>query len=242
MRREEHGVTLIEIAVVLMAFGVLMGAAVPTVGAALEGYRASGATADLYAAVHLTKARARAQGVTHALVLEPDGRGFRIIADPGGAARTVEGPHALVDEAVATCNVSDPVLTEGLRGAGRDDHDPERRRDPAHRGEPLGARAHRRRRGPRLRRTIMATADIRRGRNGRQDVGAAWQKTGSSGPFLAIEIDAGAVIADAIAALVRGDERLSYLAFTNEKKPDGRDGQPDLRLVRPLRRGGDDAA
>ena len=88
----------------------------------------------------------------------------------------------------------------------------------------------------------MATADIRRGRNGRQDVGAAWQKTGSSGPFLAIEIDAGAVIADAIAALLREDERLSYLAFTNEKKPDGRDGQPDLRLVRPLRRGGDDAA
>ena len=93
----------------------------------------------------------------------------------------------------------------------------------------------------------MATADIRRGRNGRQDVGAAWQKTGSSGPFLAIEIDAGAVIAgaviaDAIAALLRGDERLSYLAFTNEKKPDGRDGQPDLRLVRPRRRGGDDAA
>jgi uncharacterized protein (DUF736 family) len=88
----------------------------------------------------------------------------------------------------------------------------------------------------------MATADIRRGRNGRQDVGAAWQKTGSSGSFLVIEIDAGAVIGDAIAALLRAEERLSYLAFTNEKKPDGRDGQPDLRLVRPLRRGGDDAA
>ena len=89
----------------------------------------------------------------------------------------------------------------------------------------------------------MAMADTRRGRNGRQDVGAAWQKTGSSGSFLAIEIEAGAAIADAIAALLRGDERLSYLAFTNEKKPDGRDGQPDLRLVRPLRRpGGDEAA
>ena len=88
----------------------------------------------------------------------------------------------------------------------------------------------------------MATTDIRRGRNGRQVVGAAWQKTGASGPFLAIEIDAGAVIADAIATLLRGDERLSYLAFTNEKKPDGRDGQPDLRLVRPFRRGGDEAA
>jgi uncharacterized protein (DUF736 family) len=87
----------------------------------------------------------------------------------------------------------------------------------------------------------MAT-DIRRARNGRQDVGAAWQKTGASGPFLVIEIEAGAVIADAIGALLRGEERLSYLAFTNEKKPDGRDGQPDLRVVRPLRRGGDEAA
>jgi hypothetical protein len=33
---------------------------------------------------------------------------------------------------------------------------------------------------------------------------------------------------------------LSYLAFTNEKKPDGREGQPDLRVVRPLRRSADD--
>jgi uncharacterized protein (DUF736 family) len=89
--------------------------------------------------------------------------------------------------------------------------------------------------------TDMAT-DMRRGRNGRQDVGAAWQKTGASGPFLAIEIEAGAAIADALAALLRGEERLSYLAFNNEKKPDGRDGQPDLRLVRPLRRSPDDAA
>ena len=51
--------------------------------------------------------------------------------------------------------------------------------------------------------------------------GAAWQKTGASGPFLAIEIDAGAAIADAVAALLRGEDRLGYLAFTNEKKPDG---------------------
>jgi uncharacterized protein (DUF736 family) len=88
----------------------------------------------------------------------------------------------------------------------------------------------------------MGTTDTRRGRNGRQDVGAAWQKAGAAGPFLAIELDAGAVIADALGALLRGDDRLSYLAFTNEKKPDGRDGQPDLRLVRPLRRsGGDDS-
>jgi hypothetical protein len=87
----------------------------------------------------------------------------------------------------------------------------------------------------------MTTAEGRRGgRNGRQDVGAAWQKTGATGPFLAIEIDAGTAIADGLVALLRGDDRLSYLAFTNEKKPDGREGQPDLRVVRPLRRSADD--
>ena len=48
----------------------------------------------------------------------------------------------------------------------------------------------------------MATTDTRRGRNGRQDVGAAWQKTGASGTFLAMEIDAGAAIGDALAALL----------------------------------------
>lgn len=88
----------------------------------------------------------------------------------------------------------------------------------------------------------MATAEARRGRNGRADVGAAWQKTGVNGPFLAIELDAGSAIADGLVALLRGDDRLSYLAFPNEKKPDGREGQPDLRLVRPLRRTGDEAA
>jgi type IV fimbrial biogenesis protein FimT len=114
MRGTERGVTLVEVVVVLTVFAILMGAAVPTVGAALEGHRASGATADLYAAVHLTKARARAQGVTHALVLEPDGRGFRIVADPGGEARTVEGPHPLVDAAVATSNVTIQFSPKGF--------------------------------------------------------------------------------------------------------------------------------
>jgi type IV fimbrial biogenesis protein FimT len=114
MRKSQHGITLVEVVAVLLVLGLLMGVSVPTVGAALDGFRASGATADLYAAVHLTKARARAQGVTHALVLEPDGRSFRIIADPGGAARTVEGPHPLVDEAVATCNVTIQFSPKGF--------------------------------------------------------------------------------------------------------------------------------
>jgi type IV fimbrial biogenesis protein FimT len=114
MRGRQHGITLAEVAVVLAAVALLIGGAVPTVGAALEGYRASGATADLYAAVHLTKAHARATGVMHALVLEPDGRSFRIVADPGGSARTVDGPHLLVDGAVATSNVELHLSPKGF--------------------------------------------------------------------------------------------------------------------------------
>lgn len=79
----------------------------------------------------------------------------------------------------------------------------------------------------------MAVSDTRRARNGRQDVGAAWQKVGASGQFLVLEIDAGALVADGLTALIRGEDRVTYLAFTNEKKPDGRDGQPDHRIVRP---------
>jgi type IV fimbrial biogenesis protein FimT len=114
MGGRQHGLTLVEVAVVLAAIAVLVGSAVPTVGAALEGYRAGGATADLYAAVHLTKARARATGVMHALVIEPDGRGFRIVADPGGAAQTVDGPHRLVDGAVASSNVEIHLSPKGF--------------------------------------------------------------------------------------------------------------------------------
>jgi type IV fimbrial biogenesis protein FimT len=114
MRGREHGITLAEVVVVLAVVATLIGAAVPTVGAALEGYRASGATADLYAAVHLTKAHARASGVMHALVLEPDGRGFRIVADPGGSERTVDGPHRLADGATASSNVELQLSPKGF--------------------------------------------------------------------------------------------------------------------------------
>jgi type IV fimbrial biogenesis protein FimT len=114
MRVGQRGVTLVEVMVVLLILGIMIGVSVPTVGTALEAYRATGATADLYAAVHLTKARARSSGVTHALVLEPDGQGFRIVADPDGEARTVEGPHRLVDDAVATSNITIQFSPKGF--------------------------------------------------------------------------------------------------------------------------------
>ena len=110
----QWGATLAEGIVILSVLGILLGVTAPTVGAALDGYRAGGATQDLYAAVHLTKARARAQGVTHALVIEPDGQGFRIVADPDGDAQTVDGPHRLVDGAVATSNVSIQFSPKGF--------------------------------------------------------------------------------------------------------------------------------
>lgn len=75
--------------------------------------------------------------------------------------------------------------------------------------------------------------------NGRH-VGAAWEKTGANGPFLALSVDAGALVADGLAAMMRGEERVTYFAFANEKNPDGREGQPDHRIVRPLRRPGPD--
>jgi type IV fimbrial biogenesis protein FimT len=114
MRDRQRGVTLVEVVVVLLVIGILISVTVPSVSGALEAYRATGATADLYAAVHLTKARARSNGVTHALVLEPDGQAFRIVADPDGEARTVEGPHRLVDGAVATNNITIQFSPKGF--------------------------------------------------------------------------------------------------------------------------------
>jgi Tfp pilus assembly protein FimT len=97
-------VTLAEVVAALLVLALLAGVAAPGVNAALEGYRAGGAVAELYGAVHLTRARARTAGVMHALVLDPAGRTFRVVEDPGGTARTVEGPHRLVDGAIATSN------------------------------------------------------------------------------------------------------------------------------------------
>jgi Tfp pilus assembly protein FimT len=106
MRAAEGGVTLAGIAVVLAALAALAGVAAPAASGALDGIRATGAVAELFEAIHLTRARARATGVMHALVLEPDGRGFRIVEDPGGTTRTVEGPHPLPEGAVATANAT----------------------------------------------------------------------------------------------------------------------------------------
>jgi prepilin-type N-terminal cleavage/methylation domain-containing protein len=114
MRKTQCGITLVEVVVVLTVLATLMGAAVPTVGAALDSYRAGGATADLCSAIHLARVRATATGVTHALVLAPDGRSFRIVQDPGGATKTIEGPHALVDGAVATSNVTLQFSSRGF--------------------------------------------------------------------------------------------------------------------------------
>jgi len=55
---------------------------------------------------------------------------------------------------------------------------------------------------------MTGTTEPRRGRNGRQDVGAAWQKTGASGPFLAIE-------QASLSHLVHDARRTSVFAWYN---------------------------
>ena len=81
-----------------------------------------------------------------------------------------------------------------------------------------------------------ANGRTRYGRN----VGAAWAKSGATGPFLSLELEAGALLADAFAAMLRGEDRVAYFAFVNEKDPQGSERQPDHRIVRPLRRTGPD--
>ena len=104
--QDARGVTLVELAMVLAVLAAGIGAVVPTVGRALPAYRAGGAAEDLYGALHLTQARARATGVMHAFVIDRGGRSFRIVEDPAGAERTVVGPTPLVDGAVASGNTT----------------------------------------------------------------------------------------------------------------------------------------
>jgi prepilin-type N-terminal cleavage/methylation domain-containing protein len=103
---EARGVTLVELAVVLAILGVGIGVTVPAVGRALDRYRVVGAASDLYGALHLTRARARQTGVMHALVIDRDGRTFRIVEDPTGQARTVAGPRTLVDGVAVSGNTT----------------------------------------------------------------------------------------------------------------------------------------
>lgn len=105
-RRRERGVSLVELAAVLAIILVGVGAAGTALGRALPRYRAVGAAGDLYAALHLTRAKARAAGVMHALVIEPGGGGFRIVEDPTGHPRTVVGPAVLVGGVVVAGNTT----------------------------------------------------------------------------------------------------------------------------------------
>jgi hypothetical protein len=104
--REERGAMLVEVLVGLIVSTAIIGGVIPMVSRELDAMRARGAAAAMYGAIHLTKSRARATGVMHSLVVDPGGRSFRIVEDPGGTARTVVGPLTLVDGAVATPNIT----------------------------------------------------------------------------------------------------------------------------------------
>jgi len=101
-----RGVTLVELMTCLGLLALLAGWTAPVVGGAVDAHRVQGAVADVYGAVHLTRTRARATGVMHALVIEPGGRAFRLVEDPTGAATTVVGPSPFADGAVASANTT----------------------------------------------------------------------------------------------------------------------------------------
>lgn len=104
--RSERGFTLVELGIVLAVMAVGVGLTAPALGRVVPMLRVQSAAQDLYGAVHLTKSRARATGVMHALVIEPDGRAFRVVEDPAGAARTVVGPTTLVDGVMVSGNTT----------------------------------------------------------------------------------------------------------------------------------------
>ncbi|HSE96395.1 MAG TPA: GspH/FimT family protein [Methylomirabilota bacterium] len=104
--RNQQGMTALEVLLVLAVLALGAGAATPSLSGALGGVRVHGAAADLYGAAHLTRSYAWATGQMHALVIGADGRTFRVVEDPGGAARTVYGPAVLVDAVVAEANTT----------------------------------------------------------------------------------------------------------------------------------------
>jgi Tfp pilus assembly protein FimT len=104
--RGARGVTLIELALVLGVMTLGIGGTAPVVGRALASFRVAAATQDLYGAIHLTRARARWRGVMHALVIDRDGRTFRIVEDPAQSPRIVFGPQPLGDGVVASGNTT----------------------------------------------------------------------------------------------------------------------------------------
>lgn len=104
--REPRGATLVELTVILAILGLGLGSAAVAARTGVAALRAEGATADVYGAVHLTRARARATGLMHALVIDPGGRALRIVEEGPQGQRTVVGPLALPDGATASANAT----------------------------------------------------------------------------------------------------------------------------------------
>ncbi|WP_295991908.1 GspH/FimT family pseudopilin [Rugamonas sp.] len=94
------GTTLVELLCALLIGAVLLGAALPTYQALLQGQRLRSAVADLFAAIDLTRSEALARGATILLApLDPAGsaweQGWQVFADRNGNRRRDAGEELI---------------------------------------------------------------------------------------------------------------------------------------------------
>jgi Tfp pilus assembly protein FimT len=104
--RDQRGVTVAELVIVLALLAISLGGAVRAVGDVLPSLRVHGAAATVYQALHLAKAGAAASTRTHGLVVDPGGRALRVVEDIGVSTQTVFGPVDLGPDVVASSNVT----------------------------------------------------------------------------------------------------------------------------------------
>jgi general secretion pathway protein H len=78
----ERGVTLLELLIVLMLMGLIVGIAMPTFGGGVSSSALKSATREVAAGLRLARDQAIAQRVESLLELDLDGRTFRVPPDP----------------------------------------------------------------------------------------------------------------------------------------------------------------
>lgn len=100
--RNQEGVTLVELVMVLVVLAMLFGLAWPLAGAFLADTAVKGAAEQVASAIRLTRQYAITRALPHAILFEAGGRSYRIVRDLPGRDATVEGPVEIAHGAVAT--------------------------------------------------------------------------------------------------------------------------------------------